>query len=101
MGEVTSISATIKDIPAGYSLSDVRWEKQGASVEEFQDIPDGDGNTTLVFNPLTLDDAGVYATYWRDHRDDFLFSMIRVIVRGMYRKVILHCNKELRVKSCT
>ena len=62
------------------SATDIRWQKQGAFSDVFQDVQSG-GNV-LIFNPVSVSDAGVYATYWVGLRSSFLFSYVRLIVRG-------------------
>ena len=83
IGEVTALVVDIVSYPSGYSKADIRWEKQGAETSDFQEIASGTGQIGLVFNPVTVDDAGVYATYFNGRTDAFRFSLTRLIVRGM------------------
>ena len=66
------------------SATDIRWQKQGATSDAFQDVQSG--GTVLVFDPVSVSDAGVYATYWVNLRSSFLFSYVRLIVRGKNKK---------------
>ena len=69
--------------PVGLSASrDIRWQKQSDTSAGFRTFTDN-SNTTFNINPVTVDDSGVYATYWEEKRTDFRFSLIRLIVRGM------------------
>lgn len=64
----------------------MHWEKQEISNEGFQIVPSS-GNV-LDFRSVTIGDAGVYATYWQGRRSSYLFSLIRLFVRGNLKSII-------------
>ncbi|XP_072037352.1 uncharacterized protein [Amphiura filiformis] len=89
VGESVTLGVRIltSNTPSAVNPStDVRWQKHA-------DTPDGyitfdqsrftstADSSSFPINPVTVSDNGVYASYWRDYRQSFRFSLIRLIVR--------------------
>ena len=81
---MTGLVTNVVSYPIGYSNDNIRWQKQGAETNDFQEFPSGSGQNGLFFNPVTVDDAGVYATYFDGRTNEFEFSLVRLIVRGKF-----------------
>ena len=76
-----TLAVDILETPDGLNVDDIQWQKQSNVSSHFK-LLENQGDT-LLFPNVTKEDEGVYATYWRGHRQDFRFSLIRLIVRGM------------------
>ena len=74
------MTVSFVSIPAGFTESDIQWEKQPTEGVTFTLVQDG--GTVFPFNSVSVEDAGVYAVYWRGLRGAYWFSLFRLIVRG-------------------
>ena len=80
VGDSTSLTVSIVSAPGSFTESDIQWEKQPTEGNTFTLVQNG--GTVLPFNSVSVEDAGVYAAYWRGIRTAYLFSLFRLIVRG-------------------
>ena len=80
------------ETPAGLSQhADILWQKQSDTVGQFETgVPTG--GPTRTFDSVSVTHAGVYATFWRAHRPEYRFSLIRLIVRGNLCTIFLDHN---------
>ena len=70
---------------------DIRWQIQGDATKEFQIFMENSA-VKLTISPVTVANASVYATYWTMNRQDFKFSLIRLIVRGKFAATLKDRN---------
>ena len=90
VGELVTLEVEVVETPEGLSPNnDILWHKQSDTYGQFESsAPTGNG-PIRVFNPVSVTDAGVYATHWRGHRSNYQFSLIRLIVRGNLYAIIV------------
>ncbi|XP_072022932.1 uncharacterized protein [Amphiura filiformis] len=89
VGESVTLDVTIltSNTPLAVNPStDVRWQKQADTPDGYITFDQSRFTSTadslsFPINQVTVSDKGVYATYWKDRRQSFRFSLIRLIVR--------------------
>ena len=86
VGDSTNLDVSVVQYPnAQFTESDIQWEKQPTNGVTFTLVQDG--GSVLSFSSVSVEDAGVYAAYFRGLRVAFMFSLFRLIVRGKFNAI--------------